>query len=78
MDGNDAARAGYVRSVANAGDDTVSIIDTHADKVIETLCTRQNPADLFGAQPNALAFDKRGKTLFVCNGTQNAVASARL
>ena len=28
----------------------------------------------FGAQPNALAFDKSGKKLFVCNGTQNAVA----
>jgi len=32
---------------------------------------------LFGAQPNALAFDKSGKTLFVCNGTQNAVAVFR-
>jgi len=29
---------------------------------------------LFGAQPNALAFDKSGSRLFVCNGTQNAVA----
>src|SRR5690242_21683344 len=29
--------------------------------------------DPFGASPNALAFDKSGKTLFVCNGTQNAV-----
>ena len=40
----------------------------------ETICARQNPADLFGAQPCALAFDKSGKRLFVCNGTQNAVA----
>jgi YVTN family beta-propeller protein len=61
-------------AVANAGDDTVTIIDTSANKVIETLCTRQSPADLFGAQPDALAFDKNGKRLFVCNGTQNAVA----
>jgi len=61
-------------AVANAGDDTVTVIDTRTDKVAETLCTRQNPADLFGAQPNALAFDRRGKELFVCNGTQNAVA----
>src|SRR5579859_282389 len=60
--------------VANAGSDTVSFIDTHTDKIVETICARQNPADLFGAQPNALAFDKKGKTLFVCNGTQNAVA----
>ena len=60
--------------VANAGSDSLSVIDTRADEVIETICARQNPADLFGAQPDALAFDKSGKTLFVCNGTQNAVA----
>jgi DNA-binding beta-propeller fold protein YncE len=61
-------------AVANAAEDTISIIDTRTDKIAETLCARQNPADLFGAQPNALAFDKRGKKLYVCNGTQNAVA----
>ena len=61
-------------AVANAGSDTVSVIDTRTDKIVETICTRQNPGDLFGAQPDALAFDKSGKTLFVCNGTQNAVA----
>ena len=60
--------------VANAGSDTLSVIDTRTDQVIETICARQNPADLFGAQPNALAFDKSGGKLFVCNGTQNAVA----
>jgi YVTN family beta-propeller protein len=60
--------------VANAGSDTLSVIDTRSDRVTETLCARQTPADLFGAQPNALAFDKPGKRLFVCNGTQNAVA----
>ena len=60
--------------VANAGSDTLSIIDTRSDLLIETICARQNPADLFGAQPNALTFDKSGKRLFVCNGTQNAVA----
>ena len=60
--------------VANAGSDTLSVIDTRTDQVMETVCARQNPADLFGAQPNALAFDKAGGRLFVCNGTQNAVA----
>ncbi len=60
--------------VANTGDDTLSVIDTHTDQIVETICARQNPGDLFGAQPNALAFDQSGKTLFVCNGTQNAVA----
>ncbi len=60
--------------VANAGSDTLSVIDTRSDQVAETLCARQSPADLFGAQPNALAFDRSGGRLFVCNGTQNAVA----
>ncbi|HTA95457.1 MAG TPA: YncE family protein, partial [Verrucomicrobiae bacterium] len=60
--------------VANAGSDTLSVIDTRLDKIVETICARQNPGDPFGAQPNALAFDKSGKKLFVCNGTQNAVA----
>jgi len=60
--------------VANSGSDTLSVIDTRTGAIVETICARQNPADLFGAQPNALAFDKSGKKLFVCNGTQNAVA----
>ncbi len=60
--------------VANAGSDTVSVIDTRTDKVVETIWTRQSPADLFGAQPTALAFDRDGTTLFVCNGSQNAIA----
>jgi len=60
--------------VANAGSDTLSVIDTSTDEVVEKIWARQSPADLFGAQPNALAFDDGGKKLFVCNGTQNAVA----
>ena len=60
--------------VANAGSDTLSVIDTRTDKIVETICARQNPGDPFGAQPDALAFDKRGKKLFAGNGTQNAVA----
>ncbi|HEY3856955.1 MAG TPA: bifunctional YncE family protein/alkaline phosphatase family protein [Verrucomicrobiae bacterium] len=59
---------------ANAGDDTLSVIDTHTDKIVETIIVRQKPGDPFGAQPNALAFDRHGKELFVCNGSQNAVA----
>ena len=65
---------GKFLAVANAGSDTVSVIDTHSDQMIETLCARQNPGDPFGAQPDALAFDASGKELFVCNGSQNAVA----
>jgi len=60
--------------VASAGSDLLTVIDTRTDKVVETFSARQNPGDLFGAQPDALAFDAAGKKLFVCNGTQNAVA----
>ncbi len=59
--------------VANAASDTLTVLDTKTDKIVETIWTRQSPGDPFGASPNALAFDKSGKTLFVCNGTQNAV-----
>lgn len=60
--------------VANAASDTISVLETRTDRIIETIWAKASPADLFGASPNALAFDESGRTLFVCNGTQNAVA----
>ena len=60
--------------VANAGSDTLSVLDTRTERIVESIWARQGPADLFGASPNALAFAPSGKTLLVCNGTQNAVA----
>jgi YVTN family beta-propeller protein len=65
---------GRYLAVANAASDTITVLDTSKDKIIETVWARGNPADLFGANPNALAFDRTGKKLFVCNGNQNAVA----
>lgn len=58
---------------ANAGSDTLSIIDVSKVEVIETVFVKQNPSDLFGASPNALAFAPSGKRLYVANGTQNAI-----
>ncbi|MBK7998361.1 MAG: beta-propeller fold lactonase family protein [Verrucomicrobia bacterium] len=60
--------------VANAASDTLSVIDTGLEKVVETIWTKRNAAELFGAAPNALAFDRSGERLYVCNGSQNAVA----
>ncbi len=60
--------------IANSGSDSLTVLDTRTDQIVETISARQNPADLFGAQPDALAFDRRGKRLFVCNASQNAVA----
>jgi len=62
---------------ANAADDTLSVIDTGSDRVVETIWARHSPADPFGASPNALAFDASGRFLYVANGTQNAVAVVR-
>ncbi|MDB6174034.1 MAG: Phosphoesterase family protein [Chthoniobacteraceae bacterium] len=62
--------------VANSASDTVSVIDTRTDQIIERIWVRE-PSELFSATPNALAFDKTGKWLMVCNGTQNAVAMVK-
>ena len=62
---------------ANAAADNLSVIDTKTDRVIETIGVKAKPSDLFGASPNALAFDHSGHTLYVANGTQNAVAVIR-
>jgi YVTN family beta-propeller protein len=64
--------------VANAGSDTISVLDTRKDQVVETISLRWHPNDFFGASPNALAMDPGGRTLYVCNGTQNAVAVVHL
>jgi YVTN family beta-propeller protein len=61
--------------VANAGSDTLSVIETQMDTIVETIWAKPSPADLFGASPNALAFDPSGETLYVANGTQNAIAA---
>jgi YVTN family beta-propeller protein len=61
-------------AVANSNSDTVSIIDSSTDAVVETISTRLDKSDLFGASPDAVVFDASGKQLFVCNGAQNAVA----
>ena len=46
---------------ANAASDTLSVIDARTDAVVETIWAKPSPADLFGASPNALAFDRDGQ-----------------
>jgi YVTN family beta-propeller protein len=69
-----ASPNGRFVAVANAGSDSVSVIDTVRDAVAQTISLRWHPNDFFGASPNALTFDDSGRTLYVCNGTQNAIA----
>lgn len=58
--------------VANAGEDTLSILDTRTDKIVETVSVRED--EVFGSSPDALAFSPDGERLFVALGSRNCVA----
>jgi YVTN family beta-propeller protein len=61
--------------VANAGSDTISVIDTRTDKITATVLLRPEIAkDLAGATPTGLALSPDEKTLYVSLGDMNAVA----
>ena len=64
--------------VANGNEDTVSVIETASDKVVETIPVKPDAALPFGSQPNALALSPDQKTLYVANATNNAVSVIRL
>jgi YVTN family beta-propeller protein len=64
--------------VANANSDTVSVIDTRTDQVVETIPCRPEGRLPFGSGCNALALDPVGSTLYVANGTNNCLAVVRL
>ncbi|BDI29728.1 hypothetical protein CCAX7_17790 [Capsulimonas corticalis] len=65
--------------VANAGGDTVSIIDTRTDKVTRTVLMRpDNMRGLPGSTPTGLALSPDEKTLYVTLGDMNAVAVVNL
>lgn len=63
--------------VANAGSDTVSVIDTQKDKVVETIWTSPDGIP-YGASPNALTLSDDGRYLLVADGMINAVAVIEL
>lgn len=63
--------------VANADDDTLSVIDTDQRTLIESPSVRWRIDDPFGASPTALTFTPDGETLLVCLGTQNAIGVFR-
>jgi DNA-binding beta-propeller fold protein YncE len=58
---------------ANAGSDTVSVLDRDG-RLVDTIWTRGKPSDLLQASPNALCFAPDGERLYVGNGTMNAIA----
>jgi YVTN family beta-propeller protein len=60
--------------VANANSDTVSVIDTFRNEVVSVLHVGIRPGALLGSTPNALALSRDGNTLYVADGSNNAIA----
>ena len=71
------SRRGGLLYVANACSDTVSVIDTKKDRVIETIRCRPEKRLPFGSGCNAVALSPDGGTLYVANGTNNCLAVVR-
>jgi len=72
------SRTGRFLYVANANSDTISVLDTTTDQVVETIECRPSARLPFGSGSNAVALSSDGGTLCVANGTNNCVAVVRL
>ncbi len=60
--------------VANANDNTVSVINTANNKVVETISTTLYPTNLTGSTTNGLALSADEKTLYIANADNNCLA----
>src|SRR5262245_50617538 len=63
--------------VTNSNSDTVSVISTATDQVVKTLFVGETGDDnspLLGSSPNAIAVGPNGRTLYVANASNNAIA----
>lgn len=60
--------------VANANDNTVSVINTVNNKVIETIATTLYATQLTGSTTNGLALSTNEKTLYIANADNNCLA----
>src|SRR5260370_38304669 len=77
-------RAGTRLYVANGSSDSVSVINTASDQVIETFQTaaptrlHESLRGFKGANPNSIALSPDERTLYVTNGGTKSVAVGRL
>lgn len=60
--------------VANANDNSVSVIDTRKQKVVEVLNAALYPDAPPGSTPNGLALSEDGRTLYIANADNNCLA----
>jgi len=67
-------KKGTVLFVANANDNSVSVINTENRKVIERFSTTLYPTKLTGSTTNGLALSPDEKTLYIANADNNCLA----
>jgi YVTN family beta-propeller protein len=72
--GIELSKDGSTLYVANAGDNSVSVINTKERKVVEVLDAAIYPNSLVGSVTNGLALSEDEKTLFIANADNNCVA----
>jgi YVTN family beta-propeller protein len=60
--------------VANANNNTVSVMDAATGNTLETLNTAMYPESLEGSTPNSVEFSPEGKRLYIANADNNCVA----
>ncbi len=60
--------------VANANDNSVSVINARSLKVIETISAAVHPTKLAGSTTNGLALSPNEKTLYIANADNNCLA----
>ncbi|WP_179415096.1 beta-propeller fold lactonase family protein [Mucilaginibacter sp. E4BP6] len=60
--------------VANANDNSVSVINTSTQKIVETVATALYPTRLTGSTTNGLALSADEKTLYIANADNNCLA----
>lgn len=67
-------KKGSILFVANANDNSVSVIDTKSKKVLENISASLFPNHLTGSTTNGLALSDDEKTLFIANADNNCLA----
>lgn len=68
------SKNGHYLFVANSNDNSVSVIDLHKHKVLETLNAALYPTRLSGSTTNGVALGSGDKTLYVANADNNCLA----
>jgi len=67
-------KTGKFLFVANANDNSVSVVDLKKRKVIETLNTALYPNSPSGSTPNSVALSEDDKTLYIANADNNCLS----